>query len=476
MIPRSMTFPVTSHTEAVQPGGVFVAIPGHAAHGAAFVSTAIARGATTVVLQKDDAGRYGQLCSSGISDGVRYVLVPCARRALARYAARAAGHPAEKLTIIGVTGSKGKTITTSLIAHLLRSAGHAVATLGALGGNKTHLPDAQPFGTPASDYLHPFFADCVEQGITHVVMEVSAHALSLYRVHGVPFSHVVLTNFSPDHCDFFGSVPRYLNIKKRLFKQCTPGGRAHLLAGRVCDELHEVLPEDCSLISTQFDRATQNDQLVYDVLDDSLNRLELVLHEGQKDVALTAPPLGRFNAPNIVLAASVARSCGLSWQEIVPALAHWPGAPGRLQRHTTKRGVTVVTDTAHEPSTVDEVLGWLRQNTDHLTVVLGCRGNRDVTARVPLAAAVARHADAVVLTADQSPSQDSLVTINQIKAGIEAQAGKQVRLHIELDRAAAIEKACKWVALAHGVVAILGNGVRLANPHGASRDADNCCL
>lgn len=453
MIPRSMTFPVTSHTEAVQPGGTFVAIPGHAAHGAAFVSTAIARGATTVVLQKDDAGAYGQLCSSGISDGVRYVLVPCARRALARYAARAAGNPAEKLTIIGITGSKGKAATASLITHLLRSAGHTVATLDAL---ENYGRDAKPFGMPASDYLHPFFADCVEQGITHVVMEVSSHALSLYRVHGVPFSHVVLTNFSPDHYDFFGSVPRYLNIKKRLFKQCTPQGRAHLLAGRVCDELHEVLPENCSLIATQFDRAAESDQLVYDVLDDSLERLELVLHEGKRDITLTAPPLGRFNAPNIVLATSVARACGLDWQDIVPSLAYWSGAPGRLERYTTKRGVTVVTDNAHEPRAVDEVLGWLRQNTDHLTVVLSCRGNRDATARVPLGMAAARHADVVVLTADQAEEKDPIATINQIKAGVEAQAGKMVQLHIELDRAAAIEKACERLAPPQSVVAVLG--------------------
>ena len=206
--------------------------------------------------------------------------------------------------------------------------------------------------------------------------EVSAHALSLHRVHGLAFNQVVLTNFHADHYDMFGSVPRYLNYKKRLFSQCEPTGRAHVISGNISDELHDVLPRNFSLIGISPDRATNADQLIYQVIDDSLERLEVRVQQDEHARTIIVPHVGRLNAANAILAVSVARGCGVSWDDCVTSLAQWTGIPGHLETITTKHGVRVLSERVHDAFTLDQLLAWVRENAEYVAVVLNVADDR----------------------------------------------------------------------------------------------------
>lgn len=253
MILVSSPYPVACHTDNIGPGSIFVAVPGYTTHGASYVETAIERGAKTIVLQKDNAGLYDQLCTKGFAPNVKYVFVPCARRALAQRAARAAKYPAKRLKLIAVTGSAHKTEAVHGIAAALRAEGHCVAELGAV---KNCIDDRCEKGmllTPPADYLQRFFAQCVHEGVTHVVMEVSANAVSLYRVHGLHFDHVVFTSLAYTPPSFYENAAIYLAAKKFLFAHRAPHGMAHIVAGPWIDKLQDVLPAHTNVITCYDD-------------------------------------------------------------------------------------------------------------------------------------------------------------------------------------------------------------------------------
>ncbi|MFH1831816.1 MAG: UDP-N-acetylmuramoyl-L-alanyl-D-glutamate--2,6-diaminopimelate ligase [bacterium] len=487
-------FPVTCHTDRVGPGSTYVAIAGFKQDGSVYVQDALKRGATTIVVQKSEqiftqlGIESGQDCV--IRDGVTYLVVDDARIALAELSRKTLGDPASKLKIIGITGTKGKSTTTWLIEHFLRAQGYKTALIGGIKNRILDEEEDSTLTTPSSDYLHMFFAECVKRGVSHVVMEVSAHALSLYRVHGLEFVAVGFTNLDPEHMDFYKNLDEYFDAKYLLFSQVQDGGtivinrdnprgskaslklshnksaaleRKHdVLLGHV----HEQVKEQ-TIIS--FGQKLQSNQelILFGVHDahflveqDGISglkfNLERALQVLSQVLSIETPKIfGIFNVYNISMAALICLNLGVQKEVLQEAIKNFTGVPGRLQVHILKNGARAFVDYAHNPSSMLAVLQVLRKLSKHLIVVFGCGGDRDKTKRPVMGALSAEIADVTIVTSDNPRTEDPTQIIQEILAGISLEQREHVVC--EPDRYKAIELA---VSRSHkdSVIALLGKG------------------
>ncbi len=215
MLPK--IFPVTCHTNHIGHNSTFVAIKGFSQDGTQYVETAIQKGATTIILEES-------ACLEKKHPHVDYIFVSDARKALAEYASASLQHPATKLKIIGITGTKGKTTTTFLIEHILKTAGFKTALLGTIKNKILDQEETSPLTSAPSDYLHMFFAECVQKGVQFVVMEVSSHSIALQRTYGILFDAIGFTNLALEHLDFHATMQDYFETKTNLFSQLKPAG------------------------------------------------------------------------------------------------------------------------------------------------------------------------------------------------------------------------------------------------------------
>ncbi|MFC1845617.1 Mur ligase family protein, partial [Candidatus Dependentiae bacterium] len=219
------TFPVACHTSRVGPGSTFVAIKGEKHDGISYISRALASGASTIAIQQDV-----NLSDDVLKDieraGASLQRVSNTRKALATLSAQAHGNPAQQLRIIGVTGTKGKSSTVFMLEHILQRAGYKTALLSSVYNKIGDEITSSSLTTEHPDYLHGFFALCVDAGIEFVVMEVAAQALSLHRVEGIEFDGVLFTNFAKEHGEFYKDLDSYFDAKRLLFGQLKQGAPA----------------------------------------------------------------------------------------------------------------------------------------------------------------------------------------------------------------------------------------------------------
>ena len=446
---------VTCNTAHIEPGCTFVAIPGYQTNGAQFISQAIGQGATTIVHEDEyDASPFPD---------VSFIRVQNARITLAEHAAAAYHKPSSQLNIIGITGTKGKTTTAYLIEHMLKAAGCKTALLGTIVNRIGDTAYKSDLTSPNSDYLHWFFDQCVQQGITHVVMEVSAHALSLHRVHGIAFAAVGFTNLAPEHLDFYENMENYFAAKAKIFEQIAPGGCAVIntddMWGQRALELvtRSVKPfETVSASSTSSGRT-------------GINIIPLTIQSTKTQACATLP--GPFNQYNIAMAAHICahvltavrpeevegrlEGSNRTAQVIKQTLATFPGVPGRLQCHTLQNGARAFVDYAHNPSSMENVLRTLRPMTPHLIVIFGCGGDRDRTKRTVMGQISAQHADIIIITDDNPRSEDHNAIIQEIYKGIGS--GKKEYVRCIPDRKKAIAHAVS-VSQKDSIIAVLGKG------------------
>ena len=399
-------FPVTCHHSKVGPGSTFVAIDGFVHKGSDFIDAAIARGSTKIV-------------SCGSSDE--------ARRMLAVLSSAALDYPANKLKLIGITGTKGKTTTAYITEHLLRNSGYKTALLGSIKNEILGESVDSLQTTPSSDYLHMFFNECVKRGVTHVIMEVSSHAIALQRVYGLEFDVLGFTNLAPEHMDFHKTMDDYFETKSRLFSQVKLDGSSvinidDIYGARLAKKLKSVV---------------------------SVKLKDLASHE--------SPALfGQFNLYNSSMAAKICKKLGLAESDIKAGLKNFTGVPGRLQMHKLKNGARAFVDYAHNPSSFEAVLKTLRElATNNLIVLFGCGGDRDKRKRPVMGELAAKYGDEVIITDDNPRSEDREKIINEIYAGINSEDRSRIKKII--DRRLAIEHA---VSLSHegSIIALLGKG------------------
>lgn len=402
---------VRHDSREVEPGDLFVAIAGRKARGAEFAASAVARGAVAIASEGWIEGAPAEIPQIRVED---------ARRALALAAELVYGAPTRALRCVGVTGTNGKTTTTWILDEALAALGARPALLGTVETRGPGVREASAFTTPEGDAIARFARRMVDAGATHLVMEVSSHALAQHRADGARFEVAAFTNLTQDHLDFHGTMEAYAEAKARLFVDLAPS-RAVI---RVDDEFGRELARRVGHGAITVSRAEGGDA----TLQASGVRID---REGV--AANVATPwgalriesalIGAHNLDNLLVAAGCLLALGHSPDEIARALAGVRGAPGRLERVEDPRGVAVLVDYAHTPDALANVLDALRPLTPgRLLCVFGCGGDRDRGKRPRMGEAAASRADLVVVTSDNPRTEEPRAIVDAIVPGIEATA------------------------------------------------------
>jgi len=437
---------ITSDSRQVKPGSLFIAIPGLAKDGSAFADPALEQGAAAVVWEKPP--RTGRAAFIQTGD---------ARGALAIIAANFFGRPAEKLSLIGVTGTSGKTTTTKMIESILDATGSPVGMIGTIeyrAGDEREVADRT---TPDAIVLQEWFARMVAAKVKNGVMEVSSHALALKRTAGVPFSAAVFTNMSRDHFDFHRDFEDYYGAKRILFDQIPTGERRAVVniedsfGRRLAGELgaRRVLSVGMS------SRADVHPGQQFKA---SVKGLHGAIRTPFGELNLDSPLIGNPNLANWMCAIGATLAVGIPVTTVEKGIAALKAVRGRFERVVGPAGApTVLIDYAHKPDAMDKLLRAVRQMAPdrRLVVVFGCGGDRDQGKRPLMGEIAARLADLTILTSDNPRSEDPEAIVDQIERGVRAVPGSTY-LTI-LDRREAIARAIE-VEGENAVVVVAGKG------------------
>ncbi len=426
---------VTGDSRTVEPGSVFVCIKGGNIDGHEYAGAAKRNGASWIVAERD----------TGIPE---QIIVKNSREAYAVMCANLNGRPAEKMKLIGVTGTNGKTTITYLIKHILESAGKKVGLIGTIQNLIGDLSLPAKYTTPDAAELHLLFSRMASAGCEYVVMEVSSQALDQKRVSGCKFDTAVFTNLTQDHLDYHGDMENYFAAKKELFKNCEKAV--------ICidDEYGKRLAKELAVpVTTVSIGDIMADYTAHSVTNSSAGCKFALVANGLIERVNFAMP-GKFSASNAMLASCTAMNCGLTFEEAVAGLNSCKGVKGRVEV-IYSGDFTVIRDFAHGPDALEKVLDSIKECAEGRIVTLfGCAGNRDKTKRPLMVKAVAAKSDFMILTSDnprhepvEEIAKDTLPTIKKCK----------VPYYYEPDR----YKAIKW-ALEHAqkgdVLLLAGKG------------------
>lgn len=397
------------HSRHVQEGFLFAAIRGVREDGKRFIPDALGRGAK--VLLTDE---------SWTSSAVNQVVVPDVREALARLAATFYGEPSSSLTLIGLTGTNGKTTTAYLIESMLQAEGKEVGVMGTVnyrfGGNI----QAAPTTTPESLDLQRNLRAMADGGVTHVVLEVSSHALDLQRVRGCDFDVALFTNLSRDHLDYHASMEDYYQAKELLFTQCLRESRKapRTAVINVDDEKGQrLLDRACGKILRYAVHAPA--EIRPHSFQTGAGGLTVRIGTPRGVLEVSSPMIGRHNLYNILAAVGVGEALGLSSQAMAAGIQKLQRVPGRMERVPAPSGLGVFVDYAHTPDALERALETLQEiRTGRLIVVFGCGGDRDRGKRAGMGRVAAARSDWVILTSDNPRSEDPLKIIEEIEKGV----------------------------------------------------------
>lgn len=433
-------------SRSVRPGHAFVALRGTREHGIRFAPKAVAAGAVAI-LSEPHAPAEAVECA------VPVILIEDLRERLGAIAARFHGDASASLRVTGVTGTNGKTSTVQLLARALEHLGRRAATIGTLGAGLVGALDAGERTTPDVISVQRLLADFRAAGASDVAMEVSSHALDQGRVDGVHFTLAVFTNLSRDHLDYHGDMQAYGAAKARLFER--PGLRASVI--NLDDAFGRELAAQAACSAPVIGYGIE-------AADAQVRALDVQTHAGGLgfhlrtpwgEGAIRSPLLGRFNVANLLAVAASLGALGHSFADIASALAVLEPVPGRMRRLGAGAGqALVVVDYAHTPDALEQTLASLRAHCEgELVCVFGCGGERDVGKRALMAEVAERLSDRVIVTDDNPRGESGDAIVADIQVGFAAPA----RVHIERDRARAIEWAISS-AREGDIVLIAGKG------------------
>ena len=436
-------------SQALPAGALFAALPGTRVHGASYAFDSPAGAILT-----DEDG----LAIITRTDERRPVLVvEDVRAVLGRLSAEIYGHPTRELTVLGVTGTSGKTTTTYLLETGLMHAGLRTGIIGTTGTRINGRVVETKLTTPEAPTLQKLFATMREEGVTHVVMEVSSHALELGRVAGVEFDVAGFTNLSQDHLDFHPTMEEYFEAKARFFRR-----DSELAATRavVCvddgwgEKMAELAGEDVVRVGTGGQEGL--DYSATRTAQDATGAQDLAItHDGQT-VAVHLPLPGSFNIANTALAVAMAATAGVDAGTFAEGLAG-VAVPGRMERIDEGQNFMAVVDYAHKPAAVAAVLDTLRAQTDgRVGIVVGAGGDRDSSKRPLMGQEAARRADLVIVTDDNPRSEEPAPIRAAIVAGAQG-VGSDTEIREIGSRAHAIDALIEW-AQAGDAVIVTGKG------------------
>lgn len=408
----------------VVPGSLFCCVRGGSDDGHLYAQAAV------------DAGARALLVDHRLEVDVSQIVVTDSRKAMAVASAACFDHPSDAMTVIGVTGTNGKTTTTWMLQNIFRAAGRRVEVIGTLSGART---------TPESPDLQRLLAQWRNDGVEVVAMEVSSHAIDQHRIDATTFRVAVFTNLSRDHLDYHGSMEAYFETKARFFtSQWSEKAVVNL------DSPYGRLLADTSTIPT--DGYSMNE---VQELESSVGGSDF--RWAGQSVALTIG--GSFNVSNALAAAHAARATGVDDETIAAGLSMPLVVEGRFERVDAGQPFAVIVDYAHTPDGLEQLLHAARGLVDgRVIVVFGCGGDRDQSKRPAMGEIAATHADVVIVTADNSRSESTDGIIASIMEGIHRVSGVQdLLVVVEPDRRSAITRALD-TAMDNDIVLLAGKG------------------
>lgn len=424
----------------VVPGSLFVATRGTKVDGHDYIEKAVDQGATCVVCEDLPAVQR---------PGVEYIKVDDSHQALSVIAARFYGNPSEKLRLVGVTGTNGKTTTATLLHDLFGKLGYKVGLLSTVVNKigETQIPTTHT--TPDPVTLNSLLSDMVCAGCDYCFMEVSSHALVQRRTAALRFAGGIFTNLTHDHLDYHGTFAEYLRAKKSFFDSLPSDAFA---LTNLDDKNGMVMLQNCAARKKTYSLRSVSDyhcHIVESHLDGTLLRIdnnELWVHF-----------LGRFNAYNVTAIYGAAIELGAPYGEVLSAMSTLHSVDGRFETIRSTDGRLAVVDYAHTPDALQNVLSTIQdiQNSGAVITVVGCGGDRDNTKRPIMARIAAELSDRVILTSDNPRGEDPNEILRQMEAGLDPVLRRKV-LVIE-NRAQAIRTAAA-LASQGDIILIAGKG------------------
>jgi UDP-N-acetylmuramoyl-L-alanyl-D-glutamate--2,6-diaminopimelate ligase len=436
---------VACDSRKVQRGALFFALHGAKADGNAFVREAIERGAVAIASE--------EAAPAGVPANVAWIQVREARKALAITAANFFGHPAEALQLAAVTGTNGKTTTTSLIDAIVKASG---AKTGLFGTIAYHTPLGDypaPNTTPESVDMQGFLAEVRDSGGRYAVLEASSHALSMDRLWGCHFATAVFTNLTREHMDYHKTFEDYFAAKKRLFEG-TGAGAPEVAVINTDDEygkrLKGVAKNTVTYgLESDADITTRKFQLTF-------QGLAFIAHTPNGKVQVSSPLVGRINVYNILAAIGAAQALNLSNEVIEAGIRNLESVSGRFQRIDMGQPFFVVVDYAHTDDALENLIRTARELNPkgRIITLFGCGGLKDRTKRPVMGEVTGRLSDLTILSSDNPRTEDPLKIISDIIVGLQKTAGKYL---IEPDREKAIALAMDE-ARAGDIVLLAGKG------------------
>jgi len=433
---------ITWDSRAIDKNSLFIAIKNRKVDRHDFALDAINNGSIALIIEHEILN---------IPKGITVIKVEDSRKAMAIIARNYYGNPIEKLKVIGITGTNGKTSITYFISKTLEAFQIKCGIIGTIentvGGEKIKTNKLNPT-TPDSIELQGSFAEMLDKGATHVAIEVSSSALSQDRVYGCKFDIGVFTNLSKDHLEEYGTMEKYKNAKLKLFQMCKKG----------IINIDDVIAVDiisvanCELITYGIEK--QCDFRATDIKYTSSGvKFDLIHNDEIREVQLNIP--GRFSVYNALAAIASCNSLGLALDDIIKGVKKIEGVPGRFQAIPNSKDILTIVDYAHSPDGLENILSAVKEIAkSRLILVFGCGGNRDISKRAIMGEIAGRYSDYCIITSDNPRKEEPRLIINDIETGIVKTDCSYEKIE---DRKQAIFKALQ-MAEAGDAVIIAGKG------------------
>lgn len=431
---------ITSDSRAVRPMALFVAVKGLHSDGHTYISKAIELGAAAIVCQE---------LPEKLEENIVYVQVTDTSKALGIMSANFYENPSEKMKVLAVTGTNGKTTVATLLFRLYRSMGHKCGLLSTVVNriNEVEIPSTHT--TPDAVALNDLLARMHREGCTHVFMEASSHALHQNRMAGVQVDGAIFTNLTHDHLDYHGSMNEYIKAKKILFDQLGANAFAVVNAD---DRYQDALVSACKARVRTYALHTMADYKAK-LIENTLEGLQINIDRFE----LHSPLIGEFNAYNLTAVFAAAVELGTDATTVLVHLSALGAPEGRFQYIRKQDGTTAIIDYAHTPDALENVLNTIQsvRGQEEIISIVGCGGDRDRAKRPVMASIAANKSDRVIVTSDNPRSEDPKAIIQEMVAGLDPIQKKKV-LSVT-DRREAIEVACS-LAKAGDIILIAGKG------------------
>lgn len=434
-------------TRLLQPGSLFLALQGHAVDGRRFMQQAEQSGAAAILFDNGDGFVPPKL-------NIPCIAVPALAEKVSELAGRFYDEPAQKLALVGVTGTNGKSTCTQLIANWTELLGQRGAVLGTLGNGLFGQLRATENTTGSAISIQQELAHFAAEKVNVAAMEVSSHGLVQHRVSALPFAAAVFTNLSRDHLDYHHTMQAYADAKRQIFQQTAP---EHCILNADDETAYNWLQQMPQAVVYGIDRQlpTHPGLFVYATeVKYHPQGITISIHSSWGDGVLSAPLLGKFNVSNLLAALAVMLVLQYDFETLCQTAAYLQPVTGRMECFGNQQQPLVVVDYAHTPDGLEKALQAARQHCyGRLFCIFGCGGDRDRGKRPQMAAIAEQWADTIILTDDNPRTEDPTIIIADMCAGLQ----KPATAHIEHSRLRAIELALSQ-AVAGDIILVAGKG------------------